>query len=98
MGRTQTSFFAHRIPRFHKRSAELQIPPRRAGTGRLRSPGFPVEPVALTDLMRLSLRERRTRDLVQCSVAGNPGRDDKGKGDILMESGSLKEGLFHHLR
>jgi hypothetical protein len=30
--------------------------------------------------MRLSLRERRTRDLVQCGVAGNPGRDDKGKG------------------
>jgi hypothetical protein len=27
--------------------------------------------------MRLSLRERRTRNRVQRSVAGNPGRDDK---------------------
>jgi hypothetical protein len=40
-------------------------------------PDFLWNLVALTDLMRLSLRERRTRDLVQCSVAGNPGRDDK---------------------
>ena len=27
--------------------------------------------------MRLSLRERRTRERVQRSAAGNPGRDDK---------------------
>ena len=45
-------------------------------------PDFLYNFVALTDLMRLSLRERRTRDLVQCSVAGNPGRDDKGKGNV----------------
>jgi hypothetical protein len=44
-------------------------------------PDFLWNLVALTDFMRLSLRERRTRDLVQCSVAGNPGRDDKGEGD-----------------
>jgi hypothetical protein len=44
--------------------------------------------------MRLSLRERRTRDLVQCGVAGNPGRDDKGKGDDSMESGCWTDGLF----
>jgi hypothetical protein len=41
----------------------------------------------LTDLMRLSLRERRTRDLVQCSVAGNPGRDDKGESSCLLGNG-----------
>jgi hypothetical protein len=35
--------------------------------------------VALANLMRLSLTERRTRNRVQCSVAGNPGRDDKGE-------------------
>jgi hypothetical protein len=49
-------------------------------------PDFLWNLVALTDLMRLSLRERRTRDLVQCSVAGNPGRDDKGKGNGSIES------------
>jgi hypothetical protein len=42
-------------------------------------PDFLWKLVALTDLMRLSLRERRTRNLVQCRAAGNPGRDDKGK-------------------
>jgi hypothetical protein len=53
--------------------------------------------LALTDLMRLSLREKRTRDLVQCGVAGNPGRDDKGKGDDSMESGCWTDGAFHDL-
>jgi hypothetical protein len=47
-------------------------------------PDFLWNLVALTDFMRLSLRERRTRNLVQCSVAGNPGRDDKGEGDLLL--------------
>src|ERR1700691_1244527 len=61
-----------------EKSAELQIP-------RLRSPGFPVELGGAGDLMRLSLRERRTRGFVQCCVAGNPGRDDKGEGDASME-------------
>jgi hypothetical protein len=32
-----TILFEYGIPRFQERSAELQIPPRRAGTGRLRS-------------------------------------------------------------
>jgi hypothetical protein len=50
--------------------------------------------VALTDLMRLSFRERRTRHLVQCCVAGNPGRDDKEKGDASMESSYWREGVF----
>jgi hypothetical protein len=36
--------------------------------------------MALANLMRLSLRERRTRDGFWCCVAGNPGRDDKGEG------------------
>jgi hypothetical protein len=30
----------------------------------------------LVHFMRLSLRERRTREYVWCGVAGNPGRDD----------------------
>jgi hypothetical protein len=43
-------------------------------------PDFLLRLVALADLMRLSLRERRTRGFVQCCVPGNPGRDDKGGG------------------
>jgi hypothetical protein len=50
--------------------------------------------VVLTDFMRLSLRERRTRDLLQCSMAGNPGRDDKGKGNGSIESGCWTEAFF----
>ena len=42
-------------------------------------PNFLLNLVALADLMRLSLRERRTRELVQCCVAGNPGPNDKGE-------------------
>jgi hypothetical protein len=45
----------------------------------------------LADLMRLSLRERRTRGFVQCSVAGNPGRDDKGEGDDSIGHGMAGE-------
>jgi hypothetical protein len=40
-------------------------------------PDFLWNLMALTNLMRLSFRERRTRDRVQSNVAGNPGRDDK---------------------
>jgi hypothetical protein len=66
---------------FHEGSAELQIP-------RFAPPDFLWNSVALTDFMRLSLRERRTRDLVQCSVAGNPGRDDK-KERVAVKKGPL---------
>ncbi len=45
-------------------------------------PDFLWNSVALADLMRPSLREGRTRHLVQCYVAGNPGRDDKGKSRV----------------
>jgi hypothetical protein len=48
-------------------------------------PDFLWNLVALTNPMRLSLRERRTRDPVQGSVTGNPGRDDKGEGDLLWK-------------
>jgi len=72
---------------FQERSAEPQIPP-------LRSLGFLWKLVALTDLMRLSLRERRTRNLVQCRAAGNPGRDDKGEGNGSIESGCWTETVF----
>jgi hypothetical protein len=40
---------------------------------RFATPDFLWTLVALADLMRLSLRERRTRGFVQCCVAGNPG-------------------------
>jgi hypothetical protein len=49
-------------------------------------PDFLWELVALSHFMRLSLAERRTHGLVQRSVAGNPGRDDKGDGGGSMES------------
>jgi hypothetical protein len=32
--------------------------------------------------MPLSLRERRTCDLVECGVTGNPGRDGKGESEF----------------
>jgi hypothetical protein len=43
------------------------------------TPDFLWSLMALADLMRLSLRERRTCEFVWCRVAGNPGRDDKGR-------------------
>jgi hypothetical protein len=36
-------------------------------------------------------KERRTRGFVRCSVAGNPGRDDKGEGSGFIESGCWTE-------
>ena len=48
-------------------------------------PDFLWELVALSHFMRLSLTERRTRGLVQQSVAGNPGRDDKGDGSASIQ-------------
>src|SRR6202011_2842525 len=51
----------------------------------LRSPGFLLRWVALANFMRLPLRERRTRNRVQRSVAGNPGRDDKKEGGRCKE-------------
>ena len=56
------------------------------------TPDFLSNLVALTELMRLSLGERRTRDLIQCSVAGNPGRDDKKERDVVRRGGCLKAG------
>src|ERR1700723_408797 len=48
-------------------------------------PDFLWELWALSHFMRLSLTERRTRGVVQRSVAGNPGRDDKGEGGAPSE-------------
>ena len=45
---------------------EQQVPP-------LRSPGFPVELGGGDALHAPFFTEGRTRGLVQCSVAGNPG-------------------------
>jgi hypothetical protein len=47
----------------------------------------------LANFMRLSLRERRTRNRVQRSVAGNPGRDDKETGAV-HEEWLLNRGIF----
>jgi hypothetical protein len=49
-------------------------------------PDFLLNLVALSHFMRLSLTERRTRGLVERSVAGNPGRDDKGEGRFHLDS------------
>src|SRR5580658_9496204 len=79
---------------FHDVAAEPQIPVRlRSGSSRLRSPGFPVEAGGFLELYAPFLTERRTRCNVRCRVAGNPARDDKGKGrcfhlDSLLEWGS----------
>ncbi|MGB8538116.1 MAG: hypothetical protein WCD57_16965, partial [Acidobacteriaceae bacterium] len=47
--------------------------------------------VALANLMRLSLKERRTRSRVQRSVAGNPGRDDR-KGMVVVKERAVAKG------
>jgi hypothetical protein len=44
--------------------------------------------------MRLSLRERRTRNRVQRSVAGNPGRDDKKERVVERKGRLLNGGIF----
>jgi hypothetical protein len=74
-GRDDTSVWVLRVC-----SGEFGGPMRALQIPRLRFPGFLWKLVALSHFMRLSLTERRTRGLVQRSVAGNPGRDDKGEG------------------
>jgi hypothetical protein len=51
---------------FHEKSAELQIPP-------LRSPEFPVKLDGVVAIHAPFFTEGRTRGLLQCCVAGNPG-------------------------
>src|SRR5258707_12187394 len=51
-------------------------------------PDFLLRLVALANFMRLSLKERRTRNRVRRSVAGNPGRDDK-KERVVVRRGPL---------
>jgi hypothetical protein len=52
--------------------------------------------VALANFMRLSLRERRTRNRVQRSVAGNPGRDDKKERVVPRKEWLLNRGIFQN--
>jgi hypothetical protein len=80
MEHAQTLTFAYE-------SAETQIPrlrytrsknipkksPLNCRSLRFAPPDFLLNLVALVDFMRLSPTERRTRGLVQCCVAGNPG-------------------------
>jgi hypothetical protein len=51
--------------------------------------------MALADLMRLSLRERRTPDRGGFSVAGNPGRDDKKERAAVRKEWLLNRGFFN---
>jgi hypothetical protein len=52
--------------------------------------------VALANFMRLSLRERRTRNRVQRSVAGNPGRDDNKGRVVPRKERLLNRGIFQN--
>jgi hypothetical protein len=56
----------HGDKHFQDRSVALRIPP-------LRSPGFPIELDSVDTLHAPFFTEMRTRGLVQCCVAGNPG-------------------------
>jgi hypothetical protein len=68
-------------------SAEPQVP-------RLRSPGFPVEIGGVGELHAPFLGERRTRNRVQRSVAGNPGRDDNNERVVARKEWLLNRGIF----
>ena len=57
-------------------------------------PDFLLRLVALANFMRLSLRERRTRNLVHRSVAGNPGRDDKKESIAARKGRFLNRGIL----
>jgi hypothetical protein len=57
-------------------------------------PDFLLRLVALANFMRLSSRERRTRNRVQRSVAGNPGRDDKKERAVARKEWLLNRGIF----
>ena len=75
------------ISGFQEGSAEPQIP-------RFAPPDFLLRLVALANFMRLSLRERRTRNRVQRSVAGNPGRDDKKERVVARKGRLLNRDIF----
>src|ERR1700738_5400963 len=60
-------------------------------------PDFLLRWVALANFMRLPLRERRTRNRVQRSVAGNPGRDDKKEG-VVARKGRLLNSTSEKVR
>src|SRR5450755_1672502 len=62
-------------------------------SARFAPPDFLLRLVALANFMRLSLRERRTRNRVQRSVAGNPGRGDKERAAVHKEW-LLNRGIF----
>ena len=57
-------------------------------------PDFLLRLVVLATFMRLSLRERRTRNRVRRSLAGNPGRDDKKERVVAREGRLLNRGIF----
>jgi hypothetical protein len=63
-------------------------------SARFAPPDFLLRLVALANFMRLSLRERRTRNRVQRIVAGNPGRDDKKERVVARKGWLLNRGIF----
>src|SRR5271156_4391670 len=63
-------------------------------------PGFPVELGGFGELYAPFLTERRTRVLVLCCVAGNPGSLGMTKGRVALPSGVMvaiatPQTLFH---
>jgi hypothetical protein len=84
------TLFEHRIPRFQERSRNC----RSLGFA---PPDFLRNLMALTNLMRLSFKERRTRNPVQSNVAGNPDRDDKKEGATVHKEWLLYRGVLSNL-
>jgi hypothetical protein len=82
------------IPGFQEGSAEPRIPPRHAGTGRLRSPGFPVEIGGVGELHAPFLTRKAHTQPVRRSVAGNPARDDKKERVVARKGRLLNRGIF----
>jgi hypothetical protein len=68
--------------------------PRNPGSLGFAPPDFLLRLVALANFMRLSSREKRTRNRVQRSVAGNPGRDDKKERIVASKGRLMNRGIF----
>ena len=86
------------IPGFQEWSAEPQIPPRHAGTGRLRSPGFPVEIGGVVRLHAPFLtREAHTQPVHRSVGSEIRARDDKKERVVARKGRLLNRGIFQNL-
>jgi hypothetical protein len=72
----------------------IRVGPRNRRSLGFAPPDFLLRLVALATFMRLSLRERRKRNRVQRSVAGNPGRADKKERVVARKERLLNRGIF----